>query len=153
MASSSSSSSSKIHLLKKIAIEAGTPEDYYLNPSDNLWKMVSEWNVVEHEDVLVLSADLLGFGDLVYVDIQDGFINIDVETENKETGAARFNHKYGMKKFIIEIMNPKFLNLKVKDDRTLKLSYKAVHFQAQVEEMKKNVCVCRSRWYHKSVHY
>ncbi|XP_026412892.1 uncharacterized protein LOC113308643 [Papaver somniferum] len=103
------SSSSKIHLFKKSAIEAGTSEDYYLNPSDNLMKMVSEWRVIEHEDVLVVTINMYGFGNGLLIEVKEKFINFEITQENKEK-AARFEHKDGMKKFSIE-MNPKFLNL------------------------------------------
>ncbi|RZC78284.1 hypothetical protein C5167_002509 [Papaver somniferum] len=107
--------SPKIHLFKKSAIEAGTPELYYLNPSENLWKITSMWRVVEHEDLLFLTLDLKAIGDLVSVHMDGKFINIEVKKENKENGAARFHHKDGMKKFSIE-MNPHFLHLGIKVD-------------------------------------
>ncbi|RZC78286.1 hypothetical protein C5167_002514 [Papaver somniferum] len=69
----SSSSSSKIHLFKKTD---GTPGDYYLDPSDNLMKIASDWSVVEHEDHLVLSISLLSIGDLVAVAPQEDVIHI-----------------------------------------------------------------------------
>ncbi|RZC78281.1 hypothetical protein C5167_002547 [Papaver somniferum] len=111
---------SKIHLFKKSAIEAGTPEKYYLNPSDNLWKVASEWNVVEHEDFLSLTIHSFGLGDSIITMFDGKFINMEVQKENKEK-AARFEHKDGMKNFSIE-MNPKFLNLKVTLDPTLRPS-------------------------------
>ncbi|KAI3997304.1 hypothetical protein MKX01_009148 [Papaver californicum] len=112
--------SSKIHLFKKSAIEAGTPEKYYLNPSENLFKIVSEWNVVEHENLLILTIVMDGFGDEVMTRMDGKFINIEVTRENKEK-AARFDHKDGMKNFSIE-MNPNFLKLGVTLDRTIKIS-------------------------------
>ncbi|KAI3833563.1 hypothetical protein MKX03_004460 [Papaver bracteatum] len=113
-------SSSKIHIFRKSAIEAGTPEKYYLNPSENLWKITSAWDVVELEDVLVLTMDSFGIGDLVMTMMDGKFINTKVLRENKEI-AARFDDKEGMKKFSIE-MNPNFLELAVKLDPTLSLS-------------------------------
>ncbi|RZC78287.1 hypothetical protein C5167_002508 [Papaver somniferum] len=87
----SSSSSSKIHLFKKSAIKAGTPENYYLDPSDNLMKITSVWRVFEHEDVLELSVDCLSIGDLVLLGPQPekNEIQIVVDLENMER-AARF---------------------------------------------------------------
>ncbi|KAI3920301.1 hypothetical protein MKW92_007233, partial [Papaver armeniacum] len=96
-------------------IEYGTPELYYLNPSDNLWKITSMWKVVEHEDLLVLTMDLKAIGDLVWTKVDGKFINIEVEEENKETGAGRFEHKDGMKNFSIE-MNPHFLHIDIVGD-------------------------------------
>ncbi|KAI3894466.1 hypothetical protein MKX03_013797 [Papaver bracteatum] len=110
----SSSSSSKIHLYKKSAIEAGTPEDYYLDPSDNLMEIASMWSVVEHEDVLVLSINTVLIGDLVFIKAGENIITITVDVENKKK-AGRFHHEDGMKKFFIE-MNPKFLKLDMKSD-------------------------------------
>ncbi|RZC90785.1 hypothetical protein C5167_028618 [Papaver somniferum] len=112
----SSSSSSKIHLFKKSAIKAGTPEDYYLDPSDNLMKITSAWRVVEHEDVLEFSVDCLSIGDLVLLGTQPekNEIQIVVALENMER-AARFYHKDGMKNFSIK-MNLKFLNVYGKVD-------------------------------------
>ncbi|RZC78285.1 hypothetical protein C5167_002513 [Papaver somniferum] len=112
--------SQKIHLFKKSAIEDGTPELYYLNPSDNLWKIASEWRVVEYEDILVLTMHMIGIGDLVSVLMDGKFMNIEVEKENKEK-AARFQHKDGMKNFCIE-MNPHFLKLGITLDPTVQLS-------------------------------
>ncbi|MCL7021978.1 hypothetical protein MKW94_000581 [Papaver nudicaule] len=95
---------SKIHLFKKSAIEAGTPEKYYLNPSENLMKIAaSAWRVVEHEDFLTLTIDSDGFGGFVTVSFEGKFINIEVD------------HKDGKKKFSIE-MNPKLLNSTVEID-------------------------------------
>ncbi|KAI3833571.1 hypothetical protein MKX03_004468, partial [Papaver bracteatum] len=96
-------------------IEAGTPELYYLNPSDNLWKTTSMWRVVEHEDHLFMTLDLKAIGDLVSVHMNGTFINIEVKKEDKENSTARFDHKDGMKKFFIE-MNPHFLYLGIKGD-------------------------------------
>ncbi|KAI3855630.1 hypothetical protein MKW92_007541, partial [Papaver armeniacum] len=93
-------------------IEDGTPEDYYLDPSDNLMKITSAWSVVEHEDHLVLSISTLSIGDLVMVAPDEDVIHIAVIKENKEK-AARFHHKDGMNMFSIK-MNPKFLKY-VKD--------------------------------------
>ncbi|KAI3944834.1 hypothetical protein MKW92_002201, partial [Papaver armeniacum] len=101
-------------------IEAGTPEKYYLNPSDNLWKVASEWNVVEHKDFLSLTIHSFGLGDSIITMFDGKFINIEVQKENKEK-AARFEHKDGMKNFSIE-MNPKFLHLGVTLDPTLRPS-------------------------------
>ncbi|KAI3833567.1 hypothetical protein MKX03_004464, partial [Papaver bracteatum] len=94
-------------------IEDGTPEDYYLDPSDNLMKITSAWRVVEHEDYLVLSISLHSIGDLVAVAPEKDVIHIAVLKENKEK-AAHFRHKDGMNKFTIK-MNPEFLKY-VKDD-------------------------------------
>ncbi|KAI3833568.1 hypothetical protein MKX03_004465, partial [Papaver bracteatum] len=101
-------------------LEAGTPELYYLNLSDNLWKITSMWRVVENEERLVLTIDYDALGDLVMTRFDGKFINIEVEEENKEK-AARFEHKYGMKKFIIE-MNPNFLELGITSDPTIRPS-------------------------------
>ncbi|KAI3855629.1 hypothetical protein MKW92_007540, partial [Papaver armeniacum] len=96
-------------------IEAGTPEDYYLDPSDNLMKITSDWSVVEHEDVLELTFNMFGIGERVFVVAKQHIIYIVVDVEDKETGAARFEHKDGMKNFSIE-MNPKFLNFRIKNE-------------------------------------
>ncbi|RZC78292.1 hypothetical protein C5167_002498 [Papaver somniferum] len=111
-----SSSSPKIHLFKKSAIEAGTPEDYYLDPSDNLMKIAFMWSVVEHEDDLVLSINMVLIGDLVFIEVdgEKNIINIEVDVENKRK-AARFHHEDGMKNFSI-VMNPKFLKLDLNSD-------------------------------------
>ncbi|KAI3833575.1 hypothetical protein MKX03_004472 [Papaver bracteatum] len=108
------SSSPTIHLFKKSATEAGTPEDFYLDPSDNLMKITSMWSVVEQEDVLVLSINTALIGDLVFIMAKENIITITVDVENKKK-AARFHHQDGMKKFFIE-MNPKFLKLDMKSD-------------------------------------
>ncbi|KAI3855633.1 hypothetical protein MKW92_007544, partial [Papaver armeniacum] len=101
-------------------IEAGTPKDYYLDPSDNLWKITSAWTVVELEDYLVLTVKLLDIGDLVLFGPPEEYeIQISVIEENKEK-AARFEHKDGMKKFRIKT-NPKFIKkINTKDDGTLR---------------------------------
>ncbi|KAI3944833.1 hypothetical protein MKW92_002200, partial [Papaver armeniacum] len=95
-------------------IEAGTPEDYYLDPSDNLMKIAFMWSVVEQEDVLVLSINTALIGDLVFIRAKENIVNIQVDVENKKK-AARFHHQDGMKNFSIE-MNPKFLKLDMKSD-------------------------------------
>ncbi|MCL7035795.1 hypothetical protein MKW94_018931 [Papaver nudicaule] len=111
---------SKIHLFKKAAIEAGTPENYYLNPSDNLMKIASEWRAIEYEYFLTLTIHTDGFGDLVCVRFGEKSIDIEVKEENKEK-AARFEHGDGMKNFSFE-MNPNFLNLKAELDPTIKIT-------------------------------
>ncbi|KAI3865166.1 hypothetical protein MKX03_016106 [Papaver bracteatum] len=40
----------KIHHLRQSAMEAGDPGKYYINPSEKLMSIASEWRVVEHED-------------------------------------------------------------------------------------------------------
>ncbi|RZC53616.1 hypothetical protein C5167_012476 [Papaver somniferum] len=82
-----------------IAIEAETPEDYYLNPSDNLMKVTSMWSVVEHADVLEVSINTVFIGDLVFImpNGEENIINILVDVENKKKD-ARFHHQDGMKK-------------------------------------------------------
>ncbi|KAI3833573.1 hypothetical protein MKX03_004470, partial [Papaver bracteatum] len=126
-------------------IEAGTPELYYLNPSDNLWKVTSMWRVVEHEDTINLSVDMDAFGDLVTILIQGNFININVGKEDKEK-AARFDHKDAMKEFSIE-MNPNFVQLGVKGDdfEASKRVARMYIFKLNAEEIKnyaegKNEC-------------
>ncbi|MCL7021505.1 hypothetical protein MKW94_015052 [Papaver nudicaule] len=111
----------KIHIFKKSAIEAGTPENYYLNPSDNLMKIASEWRVIEHEDFLTLTINHHGFGNLIFITFPENSFNIEVKVENKETGAARFDHQDGMKKFSIE-MNPKFLESRIQRDESVRLA-------------------------------
>ncbi|KAI3836924.1 hypothetical protein MKW98_005257, partial [Papaver atlanticum] len=74
---------SKIHLFKKSAIEAGTPEKYYLNPSENLWKMTSAWNVVEHKDILTLNIHMTGFGNFVATSVEGKFINVEVQKKTR----------------------------------------------------------------------
>ncbi|KAI3833570.1 hypothetical protein MKX03_004467, partial [Papaver bracteatum] len=103
-------------------IEAGTPEDYYLNPTDNLWKVASMWKVDEQEDVLVLTIDMRSFGDVVIIHLRGKLICIEVRKENKEK-AARFDHEDGMKFFDIE-MNPNFLKLVPRvDDNTIRSAF------------------------------
>ncbi|RZC90786.1 hypothetical protein C5167_028617 [Papaver somniferum] len=117
-----SSSSPKIHLFKKSAIGAGTPENYYLDPSDNLMKIRSAWSVVEHKDFFVLSVDLFAIGDLVLFgpEAEEYEFQIAVVLENK-IKAARFKHKDGMKVFRIK-MNPKFIKkINVEDDATYRV--------------------------------
>ncbi|KAI3892804.1 hypothetical protein MKX03_000908, partial [Papaver bracteatum] len=100
-------------------IAAGTPEDYYLDPSENLWKISYSWEVVELQDHIVLSVNLLSIGDRVLVaPHEDDVIRIAVLKENKEK-AARFDHIQGMKYFTIKI-NKKFLKIDDKDDATYK---------------------------------
>ncbi|RZC90787.1 hypothetical protein C5167_028616 [Papaver somniferum] len=111
-------------------MKAGTPEVYYLDPSDNLMKITSDWRVVEHEDFLELSVDCLSIGHLVLfgADPGENVIQIVVALENKER-AARFHHKDGMTNFSIK-MNPKFLDVyykvedasnRVRSERTTRL--------------------------------
>ncbi|KAI3836934.1 hypothetical protein MKW98_005267, partial [Papaver atlanticum] len=95
-------------------IEAGTPDMYFLNPSDNSWKIASMWSVVENEDDLVLSINMGRIGDRVFFIADQNIITIVVDVENKEK-AGRFDHKDGMKKFFIE-MNPKFLKIDFESD-------------------------------------
>ncbi|KAI3960236.1 hypothetical protein MKW98_016960 [Papaver atlanticum] len=47
----------KIHLFRQSAVEAGTPGDYYINPSEKLMSVASEWRAVEHEDAIELIFD------------------------------------------------------------------------------------------------
>ncbi|KAI3925373.1 hypothetical protein MKW92_029156 [Papaver armeniacum] len=82
--------------------------------------MTSEWNVVEHKDILALNIHISGFGDHVSSSLRGKFIHLKVEKETKEN-AARFGHMDGMKNFHFE-MNPDFLDLGVKDDRTVKMA-------------------------------
>ncbi|KAI3884815.1 hypothetical protein MKW92_024729, partial [Papaver armeniacum] len=118
-------------------IEAGTPEKYYLNPSENLWKMTSAWNVVEHKDILTLNIHMTGFGNFVVTTIEGKFINIEVQKQNKEISAARCPHEI-LKKYSFE-MNPSFLSLSVRDDPTLRLSegtFRLFLSKLKPEEMK-----------------
>ncbi|XP_026382715.1 uncharacterized protein LOC113277977 [Papaver somniferum] len=48
---------SKIHIFRKSAMEAGTPEKYYINPSEKLMSMVPDWRVVEHENAIELISN------------------------------------------------------------------------------------------------
>ncbi|RZC62474.1 hypothetical protein C5167_024227 [Papaver somniferum] len=41
---------SKIHIFRQLAMKAGTPGKYYINPSPKLMSGASQWRVVEHED-------------------------------------------------------------------------------------------------------
>ncbi|MCL7040938.1 hypothetical protein MKW94_007822 [Papaver nudicaule] len=105
----------KIHIFKKSAIEAGTPELYYLNPSENLMKMASGWSVVEHEDFLSLTIHVEAFGQCISISPKGKFIGIQVQTENMENVASDKNGSFEM--------NPNFLNLRVMGtDPTLRLS-------------------------------
>ncbi|MCL7046098.1 hypothetical protein MKW94_029569 [Papaver nudicaule] len=47
--------SCRVHLFKKYAVAAGTPRDYYINPSEMLMSRASEWSAVEHEDCIELA--------------------------------------------------------------------------------------------------
>ncbi|MCL7038628.1 hypothetical protein MKW94_001262 [Papaver nudicaule] len=110
------------HIFKKSAIEAGTPELYYLNPSENLMKMASEWSVVDQEDRLALTVHLFGFGDDNRIRVDGKFIKLEVVTENKEKAARFADDKNDMKNFSFE-MNTNYLDhLHVTDDRSLKVS-------------------------------
>ncbi|KAI3917276.1 hypothetical protein MKX01_000053 [Papaver californicum] len=56
--------SSKIHIFRKSAMEAGTPGKYYINPSEKLMSLASEWKVVEHEDAIETIFNKATFEDL-----------------------------------------------------------------------------------------
>ncbi|KAI3847860.1 hypothetical protein MKX03_003010 [Papaver bracteatum] len=60
--------SKKIHLLRQSAVEAGTPGDYYINPSEKLMTKTGDWSVVEHEDYIETIFNMAAFkgpGELV----------------------------------------------------------------------------------------
>ncbi|KAI3855489.1 hypothetical protein MKX03_004346 [Papaver bracteatum] len=56
---------SKIYIFRKSAIEAGNPGKYYINPSEKLMSMASEWKVVEHEDGIGIIFNRAAFKDIV----------------------------------------------------------------------------------------
>ncbi|KAI3960267.1 hypothetical protein MKW98_016991 [Papaver atlanticum] len=60
--------SRKIHLFRQSAVEAGTPGDYYINPSEKLMTKTSDGSVVEHEDYIETIFNMAAFkgpGELV----------------------------------------------------------------------------------------
>lgn len=109
--------SSKIHLFKKLAIAAGSPNNYYLNPLENLWKIASNWSAVEHEDVINLTFHMGAFGDPIYLSVkQSKFININVGIDAYKMPDG-YADKNGMRNFSIEL-NANFLKLGIKGDYT-----------------------------------
>ncbi|RZC62479.1 hypothetical protein C5167_024248 [Papaver somniferum] len=62
--------SRKIHLFRQSAVKAGTPKDYYMNPSERLMAKKSGWSVVEHEDYIETIFDMSAFnykeGEIIY---------------------------------------------------------------------------------------
>ncbi|MCL7040484.1 hypothetical protein MKW94_004062 [Papaver nudicaule] len=74
--------SKKIHLFRQLAVEAGSPGDYYINPSEKLMSRTSEWSAVEHEDCIEITFNKDGFKDTnVYL---RGYINKTIfDCENK----------------------------------------------------------------------
>ncbi|KAI3960268.1 hypothetical protein MKW98_016992 [Papaver atlanticum] len=54
--------SKKIHLFRQ---SAGNPGKYYINPSEKLMSMASEWRVVEHEDGIEMIFNRAAFKGIV----------------------------------------------------------------------------------------
>ncbi|KAI3836933.1 hypothetical protein MKW98_005266, partial [Papaver atlanticum] len=98
-------------------IAAGSPNNYYLNPSENLWKIASKWSVVEYQDVIVLTIYMRGLApDGVYISVEGKFININIGQDGYKMPAG-YADKIGMKNFTVEL-NPNFLQLGVTCDYT-----------------------------------
>ncbi|MCL7039911.1 hypothetical protein MKW94_016737 [Papaver nudicaule] len=57
--------SSKIHLFRKSAMEAGTPGRYYINPSEKLISKAPHWSAVEHEDCIEVRSNRAAFKDII----------------------------------------------------------------------------------------
>ncbi|RZC68952.1 hypothetical protein C5167_034434 [Papaver somniferum] len=53
--------SRKIHLFRKSAVKAGTPGDYYINPSEKLMTKTPDWSAVEHEDYIETTFNMAAF--------------------------------------------------------------------------------------------
>ncbi|MCL7030150.1 hypothetical protein MKW94_021312 [Papaver nudicaule] len=71
----------KIHLFRQSAAEAGTPKDYYINPSEKLMSRASERSAVEHEDCIEVILNRKALGDNIVIKRYDNQAVIDRENK------------------------------------------------------------------------
>ncbi|KAI3836922.1 hypothetical protein MKW98_005255 [Papaver atlanticum] len=107
------------------AIEAGTPEMYYLNPSDNLWKIASAWYVVEHKHLSCFDNSfvwLRGWNTIEAGSPEDYYLN---PSDNLWKMVSEWNvvehedflvltiHNYGLGDGVCTRFEGKFINIEV----------------------------------------
>ncbi|KAI3960232.1 hypothetical protein MKW98_016956 [Papaver atlanticum] len=128
---------SKIHIFRKSAMEAGNPGKYYINPSEKLMNMASEWRAVEHEDGIEMIFNRAAFKDIV---IFGRYYNNQAigDSENKDDDCSYIMNtdfldikkiKCEIKDFVTETYIPKIKGDEIK--KKSKKKKKVVEVQAQ----------------------